>query len=275
MIYKVLVTGSEGYIGQHLCGMLENNPLVDLYKLDINGNFGHKNFRYDIRSADQLRMSNIKAYTFDAIIHLAALVRVGESVQRPWDYYDTNVNGTHNLLKHVSHKNFIFASTGAAADPLSPYGFSKRIAEDIIKEKSDVYTIFRFYNVTGSSGFPATNPDGLFYNLVKAKETGEFNLYGTDYNTADGTCIREYVHVNDICRSLAKAILNPTKKIENLAYGDTRSVKEIIEIFKEVNQCDFKVVNLDKRPGDLESMYLNEPSELMTRNYSYEEMLKV
>ena len=84
------------------------------------------------------------------------------------------------------YKHFIFASTGAAENPTSPYGLSKKACEDIIKEYSSVnktdYTIFRFYNVIGSDGYEPTNPDGLFFNLLKAPERGYINLYGDDYN---------------------------------------------------------------------------------------------
>ena len=209
------------------------------------------------------------------MIHLAALVRVGESVQRPTLYYDTNINGTLNVIRKIKYKNFIFASTGAATNPLSPYGLSKRVAEDIVAEQCKQFTIFRFYNVTGTGGFPATNPDGLFYNLTQAIETKKIHLYGTKYNTKDGTCVREYIHVNDVCDALIRAIDTPTNGVENLAYNDTRTVKEIVNIFKEVNNVDFDVIYKDARPGDLESMYIPDPSKFMVRNYTYEQMLKL
>lgn len=275
---KILVTGSEGYIGQHLCAMLEKYYDMQVYRLDWSRpsenrkeNFILGDIRY-IQDFD-LVLSDFPD-EFDAVIHLAALVRVGESVKEPTYYYDVNINGTLNLLKNLRYKNFIFASTGAAANPNSPYGTSKRVCEDIIRENCPVHTIFRFYNVTGSDGFPATNPDGLFYNLVKAIDTGEFNIYGTNYNTKDGTCVREYVHVLDICASILAGLDRPTNNIENLAYNDTRTVKEIVNIFKEVNGVDFQVIYKDARPGDLEAMYLPNPSKLMTRNFTYEQMLK-
>lgn len=270
---KILVTGSEGYIGQHLCAALEEH-WFEIHRLDYNCIPGDKSHCVDIRSEDMVRYSNATKHHYDAVIHLAAVVRVGESVTHPTMYYDTNINGTLNVLKHLKYDNFVFASTGAAASPNSPYGYSKRCAEDIVKEWAPKFTTFRFYNVTGSGGFPATNPDGLFYNLTNAVKTGKFELYGTDYNTKDGTCVREYVHVMDICRSLMRATEVYTNDIENLAYNDTRTVKEIINIFKEVNGVDFEVIYRDARPGDLEAMYLPNPSKLMIRNYTYEEMLK-
>jgi UDP-glucose 4-epimerase len=266
---KILITGNKGYIGQHLVKMLE--PLnYNLYLIDstvgqtqditIPSNFYHY---------DSLR--------FDAIIHLAALVRVGESVQKPLEYYNTNINGTLNILKSVNNfDKFIFASTGAASLPTSPYAYSKLACEQIIQQLNpNNHTIFRFYNVMGTDGFPPTNPDGLFSNLIKAATTGEFDLYGTDYNTLDGTCLREYVHVNDICKSIIKAIdMKPTCSIENLAYGAPKSVMQIIQTFKKVNNVDFKINLKPRRSGDLEKSFLNNPSKLMERNYTYEQMLK-
>ena len=273
---KLLVIGSEGYIGKHLCQILEKH-YIELYKLDWSNATHSKNYICsDIRYLKDfdLILSDFPD-KFDAVIHLAALVRVGESVQQPSLYYDVNINGTINLLNILKFDNFIFASTGAATDPKSPYGLSKRICEDIIAEKCSTFTNFRLYNVIGTDGFPATNPDGLFYNLTQATKTGKFDLYGTNYNTKDGTRVREYVHVNDICIALMRAIDRPSKKIENLAYGDTRTVKEIVNIFKEVNNVDFEVIYKDARPGDLEACYLENPSEYMVRHYTYEQMLKL
>jgi UDP-glucose 4-epimerase len=276
---RILVTGASGYIGQHLCKMLAfNKKDIEVHRLDIEEENGKLSRHADIRVASSVARAAAEIH-YDAVIHLAALVRVGESVEKPWEYYDTNIMGTLNCLRHISYDNFIFASTGAAEKPDSPYGRSKRVAEDIVfdycKANNKKTTVFRFYNVIGTDGYEATNPDGLFYNLVKAIQTGSFNLYGTDYNTADGSCVREYVHVNDICRALIIAINNHTNDVQNLAYGDTRTVREIIEIFKKVNGVDFKVVEKLGRPGDLEACYLTNPSVYMTRNYTYEEMLKI
>lgn len=270
---KILVTGSEGYIGQHLCALLEKQD-VELHRLDYNCLPDDKGYCVDIRVEDMIEFSTVVQHHYDAVIHLAAKVQVGESVNFPTLYYDTNINGTLNLLRYLQYDKFIFASTGAASNPASPYGYSKLAAEHIVKEWAPVNTIFRFYNVTGSEGFPATNPDGLFYNLAKAVETGTFDLYGTNWNTKDGTCVREYIHVMDICHAIVKAIDIDTDDIQNLGYGDTRTVKEIVNIFKEVNKVDFEVIYKEARPGDLESIYLDNPSKLVTRNYSYEQMLK-
>ena len=272
---KILVTGSSGYIGKHLCKMLVSQGYEvhghDIVDEHVDGVILHS---LDIRNP--IWNTNVM---FDCVVHLAALVRVGESVDRPWDYYDTNINGTNNVLNNTTCKNFIFASTGAASAPTSPYGYSKRVAEDIVKEfctkKNLPYTIFRFFNVIGTDGFPPTNPDGLMYNLRQILKTGKFTIFGDDYNTKDGTCVREYIHVNDICAAIIKAIEEPANDIENLAYGDTRTTKEIFEIFTKVNQLGCQIIYGPKREGDLESCYLENPSKYVVRNYTYEEMLKL
>lgn len=266
---KVLVTGAEGYIGSHLCQMIQKTrPDIEVYRsewVDV-----------DVREYYSV-LRQWGETEFHTVVHLAALVRVGESVKDPIDYYETNVTGTLNVLRLLNYRNFIFASTGSASSPSNPYAYSKLMAESIIKQKlgENYHTIFRFYNVIGTDGHPATNPDGLFYNLKNAITSGDFSLYGTDYDTKDGTAVREYVHVNDICRAIIKAIDKPSNSIENLAYGDTRTVQEIVDIFKKVNNVDFKVNRCPRREGDLAENYLKNPSTYMERNYTYEEMLKL
>jgi UDP-glucose 4-epimerase len=216
---------------------------------------------------------------FDTVVHLAALVKVNESVLKPISYYDTNINGTVNVLQELFFKNFVFASTGTAANPINPYALSKRCAEDIVEryciENSKTFTSFRFYNVIGSDGISPTNVDGLMYNLMKAKETGSFNLYGGDYNTPDGTPVRDYVHVNEICHSIQKAIETPANSLQNLGHGKGHTVKEMVDVFKMVNNCDFAVNYCQRRKGDLEYSVLDNPSTYMESTYTLSQLLKV
>jgi len=267
---KILITGSSGYIGRHLIKLLRKKDYeiygIDLIKNDTDlDNFFHCDIRDDV----------LPAIEFDAVIHLAALVNVGDSVNRPWDYYSTNLLGTKNLLEKIYFKNFIFSSTGAADKCESPYGVSKRAAEDIVKNycQGNPYTIFRFYNVIGSDGIKPTNPDGLFYNLIKSVETKKFTIYGTDYNTVDGTCIRDYVHVNEICFALERALERSSSNIENLGHGHGRSVKEIVDLFKKVNDVDFEVIYGDRRSGDIEISVLSDVSTYMKQMYKVEDLL--
>ena len=276
---KVLVTGSEGYIGKHLCKMIkETRSDIELYRLDKIEIEEDNYFCVDIRYPHYY--SRVEKIHYDTIIHLAALVRVGESVKHPTLYYNNNMQGTVTLLSTLNCNNFIFASTGQAEQPNSPYSYSKKICEDIIEDFKykgwlKNYTIFRFYNVIGTDGFPPTNPEGLMLNLFKIPETKEFKIYGTDYDTKDGTCVREYVHVNDICAGLIRAIDNPANAIENLAYGDTRTTTEIVEMFVKVNNLECTIKSAPRRKGDLVSCYLRNPSSYMVRNYTYEDMLRL
>ena len=137
------------------------------------------------------------------------------------------------------------------------------------------YTIFRFYNVIGSDGFYPTNPDGLMYNLMQAGETGEFTVFGDDYDTKDGTCVRDYVHVNEVCNSLLQAIENPSNSVECLGHGIGRTVTEIVDMFKKVNSVDFTVKVGPRRKGDIVSSVLEDVSPYMKNLYTIEELLQV
>lgn len=260
---NILLTGSEGYIGQHLKKLIPVKYSVDHIDLKLNS---------DILTSSNL----IKEY--DAIIHLAGLVNVSKSTKYPEEYFNTNVNGTINLLKNFKYKHFIFASTGSAVGLASPYALSKKMAElvveDYCKKNNKEFTIFRFYNVIGSDGVKPTNLDGLYASLLNAQTTGVFYIYGDDYNTHDGTCIRDYTHVNEICSALIKSLKCPSNKIENLGHGKGTSVKEMINIFKKVNNCNFKIEIMPRRPGDLEKSVLDDVSGYMIKLYDIEEILK-
>jgi UDP-glucose 4-epimerase len=274
---KILITGSSGYIGSHLCEMLGEQ--YEVHGLDMVDPCVPLNefYRCDIRKPF-LVPGDIE---FDAVIHLAALVNVGESEQKPISYYITNLNGTMNVVNKIKTKNFIFASTGAAVSCESAYGISKRAAEDVVREfctthRPTPYTIFRFYNVIGSTVVAPTNPDGLFYNLMKARETGTFTIYGTNYErTSDGTCVRDYVHVNEICDALKQSIEKPSNSIESLGHGVGYTVKEIVNLFQKVNDVDFDVVYGPKRKGDVDVSVLDDVSPYMRNLYTMDELLKI
>ena len=271
---KILITGSSGYIGRHLLNVLPNYYTVGLDRV------------FKPQSADNFILQDILENKivegeFDAVVHLAGLVNVGDSVKNPMRYYETNVAGTLKMLEHVDYKHFIFASTGAAENPNSPYATSKRVTEDLVRQYCQLNnkdcTIFRFYNVIGSAGYEPTNIDGLMYNLIKAgMETGVFNVYGDDYDTYDGTALRDYIHVSEVCQAIKSAIEVPSDgTIQNLATGSGYSVMQMIEYFKKVNKCDFKVNILPRRPGDLARSVLGEVSPYMKEMYNIEEKLKV
>jgi UDP-glucose 4-epimerase len=271
---KVLITGNSGYIGSHLTKALESTYQVyGLDKVDMQHGVGHMYIR------DINRPLDIDE-EFDAVVHLAALVNVGESEQIPIQYYITNVNGTMNVINKIKTKNFIMASTGAAELGVSAYGVSKRAAEDVVKEyftthRPTPYTIFRFYNVIGSSGYKPTNPDGLMYNLMKSKETGEFTIFGNDYDTPDGTCVRDYVHVDEICEAIKIAIEQPANGIECLGHGVGHTVAEMVELFQKVNNTSITVRIGDRRSGDAPYSVLSNVSPYMKNLYTMGDLLKL
>lgn len=273
---KVLVTGSSGYIGSHLCKMLKGN--YEVHGLDIHEPIVSvdKFYQVDINTLftipDQLD-------PYDAVIHLAALVNVGESEKMPIMYYITNVNGTMNVLNKVPTKNFIYASTGQANLCINPYSISKRASEDCVveyctKHRPMDYTMFRFYNVLGTDGIEPTNPDGLMSALIKAAKTGIFTIHGDDYDTPDGTCVRDYVHVNEICNALMMAIEEPANGLENLGHCTGKSVKDMVELFKIVNNVNFTVKIGPKKKGDPAVSVLDTPSKYMKELYELSDLLR-
>ena len=271
----ILITGNSGYIGSHLTNLL--NQKYNIIGLDLATNKATvtNHLQLDIRNLPDLD------FEFDVVIHLAALVKVNESVINPIQYYSTNINGTLKLLHKIKNKssNFIFASTGSAEYCNNPYGVSKKAAEDCVeqfcRDNSINYTTFRFYNVIGSSGFSPTNPDGLFYNLLQAKQRGVFTIFGSDYNSKDGTAVRDYVHVDEICSAIEKAIDAPANKIENLGHGQGHTVKEIVELFQTQNNCEFEVKYGPRRAGDLERSVLKNPSHYLNHIYGMEDLVKI
>jgi UDP-glucose 4-epimerase len=275
MSKKILITGNSGYIGSHLSQILIKNSDLKLHGLDIRkpkidlNKFYYQDITEERWGIDQ---------EYDCVIHFAAAVSVGESVKDPIKYYQTNTIGTLNLLKNINTKRLVIASTGASAELNSPYGISKRVMEDIVfqfcKENNIPFTIFRFYNVVGSDGIDPTNPDGLFASLISATKTSKFTIFGSDYNTKDGTCVRDYCHVNEICYAVIQGISESTNQIENLGHGVGTTVKEIVNVFKEVNNCNFEVLVGPRREGDLEKSVLSNPSKFMKKLYSISELLK-
>lgn len=279
---KILITGCSGYIGSHLCKLLEND--YEIHGLDIRPP------QHPVKKFIEQDINRIFTNTeeYDAVIHLAALVNVGESEKMPIPYYITNLNGTMNVINKIKTNNFIFASTGAAALCESAYGISKRAAEDIVKSYCTNhgpkdYTIFRFYNVIGTSGYAPTNPDGLMYNLMKSDQTRSFTIYGNDYDTPDGTCVRDYVHVDEICHALKMAIEKPANKIECLGHGVGHSVKEMFDIFLRINEEYLNRNGGDtvlqkigpRRKGDVPYSVLEEISPYMKNLYSIEDLLRL
>lgn len=274
---KILITGNSGYIGSHLSKLLLKNKNLELHGLDKN----QQQIKVHYFHSQDITQNGNWGFEeeYDCVVHLAAEVAVGRSVKNPTIYYLTNTLGTLNVLRNIRTKRFVHASTGSAGPMNNPYGISKRGAEDIVRqwctEKNIPYTTFRFFNVTGCDGINPTNPDGLMWNLMKAQETGNFNLFGDDYNTKDGSAVRDYTHVNEICTAVEQGIFLSSNQIENLGHGVGTTVKEMIELYKKVNNCDFHVKICPRREGDLERSVLDNPSSYMQKLYTLEQLLYV
>lgn len=269
---KILITGCSGYLGTQCTKILSNlNYIID--GIDITK-------PKDISLYNRFYLQDISNFIsdteYDCVIHLAALVKVNESLIKSTEYYNTNLFGTFNLLENIKTNNFIFSSTGVSTYLNNPYSISKAASEFIIKEycsRNKInFTIFRISNILG--GTP-TNDQGLMYHLLNALNTKVFTIYGNNYNTIDGTCVRDYIHINEVCNAMSLAINAPSNSTEELGHGVGYSVKEIVNIFKTVNNVEFDIKYENSRTGDLACTIAKNPSKFLNKTYNIEQILKV
>lgn len=274
---RVLVTGCYGYIGSHLCKHLAELGGYEILGLDKKESINDvkpycsKIIRHNIRNSHSF------PDRIDTVVHLAALVRVQESIEFPSLYYSTNYDGTLNIANGINYDNFIFASSGTVVRPSNPYSDSKHLAEVWIKRILPIKTIFRFYNVVGCNGFGQI---GQSTHLIKTAvecllHNKPFTVYGTDYNTIDGTAVRDYIHVNDVCNSLVEAIKTPSSRfIDNLGTSRGYSVLEVLNVLQRVTGKKLEIITSDRREGDLEKTVVdgNKISDYFTQTHTLEDM---
>lgn len=253
---KILVTGAYGYIGSHTVKTLVEHG-HNVYALDL---YSSVNDISKYVPSNQILMKDVThrdhlAGDFDAVVHLAGVLDIEESVFKPWYYAKTNVEGTFTNITRYPTDNFIFASTAAAFNPISPYAQTKMLAESIIKAHCKNYTIFRFYNVAGNNN--EFKQIGRATHLIRiAAETAagkrpSMTINGTDWETYDGTCIRDYVHVQDLVEGIVKAIDNPSNKdYECVGSGTNYSVRDVVNVMKDVTGINFEVKEGPRRAGD-------------------------
>ncbi|MDR2906232.1 MAG: UDP-glucose 4-epimerase GalE [Helicobacteraceae bacterium] len=279
---NILVFGGAGYIGSHTTYHLKTmgyNPIVA-----DNLIYGHKESipkgvsfeKVDLASPSQLE-ALFKKYKFDAVIHFAAFAYVGESVKEPAKYYRNNVVGTINLLDAmlaVNVKNIVFSSTCATygepeytpidethpQNPINPYGQSKLMIEKVFADYERAYGLrwiaLRYFNAAGAAfGIGEShNPETHLIPLVlrSIMGGGAINVFGTDYGTPDGTCIRDYIHVLDLANAHRLAIekLGDFTGALNLGTGVGTSVKEIIAVSEKVSGKKCPVNWAARRDGD-------------------------
>jgi UDP-glucose 4-epimerase len=286
MIKNILVTGGAGYIGSHIIEILikknKNVFIIDNlttgYKKLINKKA--KFFKLDILNTKKLKRI-IEKYNIDSIIHLAANLIIGEGERQPKKYYKNNVKGTQSVLdsiKKTKVKNLLFSSTAAVykdgmyrvtensiVKPKSVYGKSKLRAENLIKSKCKKlginYGILRYFNIVGASSsgkYGLINiSDHLFKNFSTQvmKKKPILKIYGTDYKTPDGTCIRDFIHVSDIAE-IHEKVLNKVNNLNksiilNCGYNQGISVLQVAKEFKNQSKKKVKIIKVRKRPGDL------------------------
>lgn len=284
---NILITGGAGYIGsvvtEHCIKNKHKVYIVDDLSTGSKKLINKKAKFYlcDIRKTKELEKIFIKN-NFDLVIHLAAKTRVGESVKLPDLYYDVNVNGTKNIINLMNKHNvnkIIFASSAAVygipkkvplkededKSPCNPYGKNKLECETLIKNSGLAYGILRFSNVSGASdslkgGMIQNNPSLLIpivNRLLVKKQTPI--IFGDKYKTKDGTCLRDYVHVEDVATTIDLVIKQLSKDqslIINVCSNKGYSVKEVIKKACLLNKQPFKYLIKDNRSGDPDKLIL-------------------
>lgn len=289
---NILVTGGAGYIGSHVVELLVKKK----YNVIIFDNLitGHKKLineraqfiKGDIKNFNKLSKV-IKNFKINSIIHLAAFLNVSEAEKNKNKYYKNNVIGTLNLVKACENsnvRNIIFSSScsvygnvngsvkeTAKTNPKGYYAYTKLKSEKIIEEYSKKlnykYIILRYFNVAGASksgkiGQIERSHGQLIKNLAitSLKKNPKINIYGKDYNTRDGTCIRDYIHVSDLAEIHAKFIQHQFKNkkslVVNCGYGRGYSVKEVVDIFKLIKK-NVVVSYQKRRDGDVGQVFAN------------------
>ena len=300
---NVLVCGGTGYIGSHVCVELLNAG----YEVTVIDDFS--NSRPEVLGyIKQITGKEVKFYEFnildeekteavfkenklDAVIHCAAFKAVGESVEKPIEYYTNNLTTTlivSKMMKKYNVNQIVFSSSATVyGDPetvpitedcklgetTNPYGTSKAMMERILTDVQHAcpemsVTLLRYFNPIGAheSGLIGEDPKGIPNNLmpyIMKVATGELEclgVFGDDYDTHDGTGVRDYIHVVDLAKGHVKAIehyANPGVHICNLGTGTGYSVLDLVKAFERVNNVKVKYVIKDRRPGDIATCYAN------------------
>jgi len=279
---KVLVTGGAGYIGAHVAAELLNEGYsVRIYDDFSNGLHRRVDGKFrdivegDIQDREKLIQS---MHGIDAVIHLAAKKAVEESVKNPLKYYENNVGGTLNLLAAMSVKGvkkIVFSSSAAVYSPndkdaieesdptvpLSPYGATKLLSEELISNVGGAEKIsnisLRYFNVVGSAlpEFGDNSKDNLVPKVFLALKSGKRpEIYGTNYPTKDGTCIRDYIHVQDLAQSHVAALKKTesgfVSSIYNVGSGNGYSVREMMNQISQTLGRDINPEESPARAGD-------------------------
>ena len=288
---NILVTGGAGYIGSHIIELLVKNKTNKVVVIDnlstgykILVNKKSKFFKGDINNK-KLIIKIINKFNIDTIIHLAASLNVSEAQKNKKKYYKNNITGTNNLLlscKNTTVKNIIFSSSCSIygnikgsvnerkkPNPQAYYALTKYKGEELIKKYAFKFNynfgILRYFNVAGASpsgkiGEIETSHGHLIKNIAiqSMNKKPKLNIYGNNYNTKDGTCVRDYIHVTDLADIHIKGIkyLKENKKsfILNCGYGKGYSVLQIANRFKKIRK-NTQINFMKRRPGDIAQVF--------------------
>ena len=283
---NILVTGGAGYIGSHACKALRAAGYTPITYDNLSTGWQEAVKFGPIEQGDLLDRARLDevfaAYQPSAVMHFAALSQVGESMVKPGLYWHNNVTGSLNLIEAAvaaNCQNFVFSSTCAtygdqdnvvldedcAQHPINAYGASKRAIEDILRDFEAAHglrhVIFRYFNVAGADPEaevgefhqPETHLIPLVLDAVAGKRDA-LTIFGTDYDTPDGTCIRDYVHVMDLVEAhvLGLKWLSEDKqsRVFNLGTGTGFSVREVVDQAGHVTNAPVPMIEGDRRPGD-------------------------
>jgi len=275
---RVLVTGATGYIGSHVCKLLKKHGHhVTGWDINIHGEYNDVDAYCDEYWPIDVTSSHVKG-SYDAVVHLAGRSVVPDSLKEPTEYYRVNVMGTANLLDRVETPHILFASTSSAWEMASPYARSKVAAEDVIKEKANGYTIFRFFNVSGTDG--VNRQLGIPTHLIRvaamvaAEKLPNIKIFGTDYDTRDGTCIRDYIHVVDLARAIVNGVERgpANTNYECLGSNVGYSVREVLNTMQKVTGKKLNIIETERREGDAVASVVDNLSKLVTLEKSIEDM---
>lgn len=285
---NILVVGGAGYIGAHAVNLLKKegyNPIIydNLSKghEKVGSILDVKLIKGDL--ADKAKIKEVLvSEKVEVVMHFAAFIEVGESVTNPAKYYNNNVSKVLELLDAMVESNvkkFVFSSTAATfgepqsekineehpQNPINPYGKTKLMVEEILKDYEKAYelksVVLRYFNASGSdeNGIigESHEPESHLIPLILKAASGQrknIKVYGNDYDTKDGTCIRDFVHVYDLAKAhilgMKKMIDENTSLNYNLGSGEGYSVNEIIEKAKKITGINFTVKNDERRAGD-------------------------
>ncbi len=277
---NILITGGAGYIGCHTAEVLTKKGykvyiLDNLINSDLSQIVSHSQKIYIGDYGNKKLVKNIiKKHNIQAIIHLGGLISVGESVKHPFKYYYYNFYKTYHLIKiaeKLKIKHFIFASSAAVygnnyskilsenqiLKPQSPYGKTKLLIEQLLQKSKMNYGILRYFNVAGASSTIGEKHKNEFHIIPKIIEAvtndNLFFIFGDNYLTSDGTCIRDYVHVKDVALANLQCLEylsnNNTSIIINVGSGKGHSILEIIQIVKSLN-LPIKYCFTESKKGD-------------------------